>query len=167
MRRGDGYPRKDSKLHARFFEVIEMYESGMSTTEIAKEIGVDASNVYRVLVSRGVKMRSRSASVKNAYRRGRGNFATGSDCTGWKGGEHIRADGRTIINQDRSYKYRKIMENHIGRPLTDNEVVHHRNHDVEDNRIENLQLMTKSEHAKLHAEEQGNLIGINHWKFSD
>lgn len=47
-----------------------------------------------------------------------------------------------------------IMENHIGRHLQDNECVHHKNKNRKDNRIENLMLMTKSEHMSLHAKER-------------
>ena len=41
-------------------------------------------------------------------------------------------------------------EENIGRYLKDNEVVHHINKNKIDNKIENLQLMTRSEHTKLH-----------------
>ena len=49
-----------------------------------------------------------------------------------------------------------IMECLIGRHLRDNEVVHHKNKIKDDNRKENLQLMTKSEHATLHLKERWN-----------
>lgn len=42
------------------------------------------------------------------------------------------------------------MEQYIGRLLSKDEVVHHVNEKKDDNRIENLQLMTRSEHIELH-----------------
>lgn len=47
-----------------------------------------------------------------------------------------------------------VMENHIGRYITQDEVVHHINHDRADNRIENLRIMTFKEHAGLHMKER-------------
>lgn len=43
-----------------------------------------------------------------------------------------------------------IMEQHLGRRLVKGEVVHHINHNKLDNRLENLQLMTWTEHSRLH-----------------
>ena len=47
-----------------------------------------------------------------------------------------------------------VMECYLGRWLKDDEIVHHINHKRDDNKISNLMLMTKSEHAKMHAEER-------------
>ena len=47
-----------------------------------------------------------------------------------------------------------VMECFIGRWLEDNEVVHHVNKKRNDNRIENLKLMTINEHSRLHMIER-------------
>ena len=50
-------------------------------------------------------------------------------------------------------EHRFVMEEYIGRNLTDNEVVHHINKNKLDNRLQNLKLLTRSEHMNLHRED--------------
>lgn len=47
-----------------------------------------------------------------------------------------------------------VVESQLGRCLADDEVVHHKNKNRADNRIENLQVMTFREHAGLHMKER-------------
>ena len=51
-------------------------------------------------------------------------------------------------------KHRLVMERHLGTRIKKSEIVHHINHIRDDNRIDNLQLMTFSEHAALHMKER-------------
>ena len=50
-------------------------------------------------------------------------------------------------------KHRIIMEEHIGRELNDDEIVHHIDGNKRNNDLSNLQIMSRSEHAKVHAKK--------------
>lgn len=63
----------------------------------------------------------------------------------------IRSDG--YYGYTSSVNHRKVMEKHIGRPLEKKEIVHHIDGDRLNNDIDNLCLMTMSEHAALHKAE--------------
>lgn len=92
----------------------------------------------------------------------------------WKGGVHIRKDGYHLIrigvvlrkNKGARYKllHRVIIEKHLGRALLRSEVVHHKNHNKGDNRIENLEVLAQSTHAKIHMKQDkktGRIVSNN------
>ena len=60
---------------------------------------------------------------------------------------HAHSDGYVMLHT-------VVMERSIGRYLMPNEVVHHVNHDRKDNRLENLKLMDKKEHMRMHMAER-------------
>lgn len=65
-----------------------------------------------------------------------------------KKGLSISTDGYYIFNNIKVH--RLLMEKYIGRKLLPTEIVHHINFNKLDNRLENLIIVNRSEHNKLH-----------------
>jgi DNA-directed RNA polymerase subunit RPC12/RpoP len=87
----------------------------------------------------------------------------GKDHYRWKGGRVVMTNGYIELWLDKSslffpmagkdgyvYEHRLVMAQHLGRCLEHGEEVHHRNKDKHDNRLENLELLSKRDHAFRH-----------------
>jgi very-short-patch-repair endonuclease len=57
-------------------DIIEMYNEGKSTYEIAKTFGTYANKIRRILIKHGIEMKSKSEAQKNAINKGVSNTPT-------------------------------------------------------------------------------------------
>jgi hypothetical protein len=82
----------------------------------------------------------------------------GASHPNWKGGRFKSSAGYVFVKSDHprsnrhGYMFEHILfaEQKIGRKLNDNESVHHINGIRDDNRLDNLIVLTKSQHASIH-----------------
>ena len=86
-------------------------------------------------------------------------YLRGAKAPNWNGGRHMHNGYIEIYapkhphknKRNCIYEHQKVMEDYLGRYLEKGEVVHHKDLCKTNNNIENLQLLTMSDHSKLHA----------------
>lgn len=83
----------------------------------------------------------------------------------WNEGRMLSSHGYVLVRVGKghplafgngyAYEHELVATVALGRPLAPNETVHHLNGEKTDNRWDNLWVSTRSDHAKVHAEERG------------
>lgn len=112
----------------------------MTTQAVADLLGVSRCKITYWLNKHGIKIRKR------------GHHRIGKRSHNWKGGRTINGAGYVMVWTGECYvqEHRLVMEKHLGRKLSKHEVVHHKNRDRQDNRIDNLELCSDQTEHMLH-----------------
>lgn len=137
--------------------IPKMYqEEKLSTVQIGDKVGLTPGAVASILKTRGVRMRNGKESLKARFPNGR----YGKLAANWRGGRIVANKlGYIIIYKPEHpnatkdgyvMEHRLLMEEELGRYLNRKEFVHHINGDTQDNRIENLEITSKRQHARIH-----------------
>jgi len=131
-----------------------LYDEAPSASALARHLGTTRPAVLYQLRKHGITVR------RTGYKSPKSITHTGADNPNWKGGTYRHAQGYIYelapnhpeASKAKGYvlQHRLVMERHLGRLLTPDEIVHHVNEVKDDNRIENLEVTNRSSHIKRH-----------------
>lgn len=130
-------------------EVKNMYESGMTQSEIAVELKVTQKVIFNFMRRNGIKAR---VAAKRCQEGSKNSYWHGGRTQDEFGYVMVQCKGHPRASKCGGYVPEHILvaERTIGRYLNPDEVVHHINGRKWDNDPDNLCVMTKSQHSKLH-----------------
>lgn len=118
-------------------EIIRPFvEQGLSAPEIAEKSGFSTVHIRLLAKILGAKLPDKFHT---------GHITTHNGYRMIQMPGHHDADSKGYVRE-----HRFLMEQILGRTIDKNEVVHHKNGIKTDNRPENLEVMTKADHVKLH-----------------
>jgi hypothetical protein len=151
-RRSENLPKPTPEECA---EWQKRYNQAGSIAELGRQTGMSTELARYYLLKHGIETHRTGFKSPRTV-----PIATGADHHNWKGGTTMHADGYVLeyapghpaAATQKGYilQHRLVMEHHLRRYLTSDEVVHHRNEVKTDNRIENLELTNLSEHMTHH-----------------
>lgn len=128
------------------------YQENKSLSKIATEFGVTHTAISKKFEKFGIKKLD-TITAKTV-------FGSGENNGNWKGGKRVQ-NGYYMVRCPEHpkatlgyiYEHRLVMEQYLGRYLKKDEIVHHKNRNKQDNRLENLEILTPSEHNRVHRKE--------------
>jgi len=116
--------------------MFALYERGYSLAEVARAFATTRQSVYKMLVSRGLRLRGKRPLPFIEYRGERYTLRV------------VGYYGKT--RGTRSFLHRDVWQDANG-PIPEGMDIHHRDGNRENNALENLALMDKADHTRLHA----------------
>ena len=151
-------------------ELVKRYEQGESLPQLARAFETSIYSVRKLIIQSGI-MRSRKNAIAIAGKQGR--MARTEKRKPFSEEHKLALKNAAIKNANASAKgvskkpsgyveatrgpnkgrgiHRILMETHLQRMLQKGECIHHIDENKQNNAIENLVIMTRSEHAQLHA----------------
>jgi len=118
----------------------EYIEKGKSTYEIADEVGCCQRSAYLALKNHGIETRTATYDKPPAFRTNRDGYEVIKT--------KVNLRSKTVL----LHRLLAVAEYGLDE-LTDRQV-HHENHIPWDNRPDNIEIMTATEHGKLHSEKR-------------
>lgn len=124
-------------------EVTRRYLDGERVTFIAQAFGIVGRTVQEVVKRQGIKPSARRGAASHKFRLGR--YVDRDGYVRCLVDEHPNAyRGRYV------FEHRLMMEKALRRRLRPEEIVHHRNGNRVDNRLQNLELTDRADHMRQH-----------------
>lgn len=136
----------------------EVYNKYKSMSKTAKYFGVSKKLILNYMKRFNIP---RFQRLKKKYTKPVDTYHKGYIIT-WNGYKKVNAPLDHPYKDNKGYimEHRLVVENALNRYLEPNEEVHHINYDKLDNRIENLLVLSKKEHRKLHLKDSIHPIKI-------
>lgn len=148
------YPNKE--------QIESFYNEGASVEGVANSFGISLGTMRRIMYKYNIKIRSIKETWALRYSKDRSWALCG------RTGRTVAPKGYIYINANtfepeeyelfkpmmkkgnQIFEHRVVMARHLGRPLDQKEVIHHKNGVKDDNRLENLEISNPKDHSMSH-----------------
>lgn len=121
-----------------------------SLTRLLDKFGIPRKSISLVMTGKKLSPEHRIKVIKTL------KYGKGDKSASWNGGRFIDSNGYYRVWVDGVYvkEHRLVMEKHLGRRLLKSEHIHHIDGNTLNNNVDNLLIMDRAEHVKMHMSDQ-------------